>query len=85
MSLFQICPICGTQQDIEPYDFCGACGHEWTREEILSSTPVPVENASNTGLQADTSNQCPDCGEWYNWHLPGCVGLAARRAANASR
>lgn len=35
---------------------------------------------SNTGLQPDTANQCPDCGEWYHWHLPGCVGLASRAA-----
>lgn len=41
MALFQICPVCGSQQDIEPYDFCQTCGHEWSSAEIRSSTPVP--------------------------------------------
>ena len=31
------------QQDIEPYDVCQVCGHEWSSEEIRSSTPVPIE------------------------------------------
>lgn len=43
MSLFQICPVCDMQQDLEPYDVCQVCGHEWTSQEIRSSTPVPVE------------------------------------------
>lgn len=41
--LFQICPVCDMQQDIEPYDVCQVCGHEWSSEEIRSSTPVPIE------------------------------------------
>lgn len=41
--LFQICPECDMQQDISPYDVCQVCGHEWTSEEIRSSTPVPIE------------------------------------------
>ena len=41
--MFQICPVCDMQQDIEPYDVCQVCGHEWSIEEIRSSTPVPIE------------------------------------------
>lgn len=41
--MFQICPVCDMQQEIDPYDECQVCGHEWTSEEIRSSTPVPVE------------------------------------------
>lgn len=41
MALFQVCPVCGSQQNIEPYDFCQTCGHEWESVEIMSSTPIP--------------------------------------------
>lgn len=41
MALYQICPVCGSQQNIEPYDFCQTCGYEWSSEDIRSSTPVP--------------------------------------------
>ncbi len=41
--MFQICPVCDMQQDIEPYDVCQVCGHEWTSEEIRSSTIAPIE------------------------------------------
>jgi hypothetical protein len=75
MSLFQICPDCGTQSNIEPYDFCGVCGHEWSSEEIRSSTPVPVERAVEQCLQQTNGGLCVHCGvpEWRHMSAIGHV------------
>ena len=69
--MFQICPVCDMQQDIEPYDFCQVCGHEWTSEEIRSSSPVPIErplippalDAANSSATLSGLYNCEVCGE----------------------
>ena len=59
--MFQICPVCDMQQDIEPYDVCQVCGYEWTPEDIYLSTFAPIERPLTPKLPfTDTSAIDPD-------------------------
>jgi len=60
--MFQICPVCDMQQDIEPYDFCQTCGHEWSSAEIRSSTPVPIERGFQQNAHLTGGGLCAECG-----------------------
>jgi hypothetical protein len=57
MALYQICFDCGSQQNIEPYDICQTCGHEWSSGEIMSSTPVPRPTTGAMNLEDSAPSQ----------------------------